>query len=66
VRKEEWTLFCRQVKAAEEEYTNRENEIGNIMKRIIIKPNDDETGVIKHWFWLESFDTNFMKEFYWS
>lgn len=47
-----------------EEYTNRENEIGNIMKTINIKHNDDDTWVIKRRFWLESFDTNFMKEFY--
>jgi hypothetical protein len=49
-----------------EEYRNRENEIGNIMKTITIKPNDDDAGVTKRSFWLESFDTNFMKEFYWA
>jgi hypothetical protein len=39
---EEWVAVCRHVKAVEEEYMNREHEMGSVMERIIINADDDD------------------------
>jgi len=42
VTMEEWVAVCRHVKAVEEEYMGRENEMDRVMERIIINADDDD------------------------
>jgi hypothetical protein len=42
VTMEEWAAVCRHVKAVEEEYMSRENDMDRAMERIIINADDDD------------------------